>query len=131
MSLHLKKEVRNGGYFWLAVKRQSFYKLVLSFLVEVARHIQNTQNRKLIIFLQCIKKKLSQLHCVLLWCKTFRYFTGVQSYSLLLVNSFFAKQYSFIKNDSKLPLPIHFQTDKLFINLKICKYWHIKDNPES
>ena len=49
---HLKK----------ADKRQSFYKLVLSFLVEV----QNTQNRKLVIFLQYIRKKLLQLIYVLL-----------------------------------------------------------------
>ena len=34
----------------------SFYKLVLSFLMEVARHAKNTQNRKLVIFLQSIKK---------------------------------------------------------------------------
>ena len=67
MSLqHLKKVVRNGGQFLHADKRQSFYKLVLSFLVELARHIQNTQNRKLVKCLQYIKKKLSQLLCVLL-----------------------------------------------------------------
>ena len=71
--------------FWHNIKRQSFYKLVLSFLLEVARLVQNTQNRKLVIFLQYIKKKFSQLLCVLLWCKTFRYFTGVQSCSLLHV----------------------------------------------
>ena len=53
---YLKKDVRNGGHFWHADKRQSFYKLVLSFLMEVARHVQNTQNRKLVIFLQYIKK---------------------------------------------------------------------------
>ena len=39
---YLKKEVRNGGDFWYADKRQSFYKLVLSFLIEVAIHVQNT-----------------------------------------------------------------------------------------
>ena len=43
---YLKKEVRNGGHFWHADKRQRFYELVLSFLTEVAIHIQNTQNRK-------------------------------------------------------------------------------------
>ena len=52
---YLKKDVRNGGHFWHADKRQSFYKLVLSFLMEVARHVQNTQNRKLVIFLQYIR----------------------------------------------------------------------------
>ena len=44
---YLRKGVRNGGHFWLADKRQSFHKSVLSFLMEVARHVQNTQNRKL------------------------------------------------------------------------------------
>ena len=63
---YLKKEFRNGGQFWHADKRQSFSKLVLSFLMEVARQVQNTEKRKLIIFLQYIKKKLSQLLSVLL-----------------------------------------------------------------
>ena len=51
---YLKKEVisisqeRHGVHFWHADKRQNFYKLVLSFLMEVARHVQNTQNRKFI-----------------------------------------------------------------------------------
>ena len=33
---YLKQQVRNGGHFWLAAKRQSFHKLVLSFFKEVA-----------------------------------------------------------------------------------------------
>ena len=37
--LHLKKEVRDGVHFWHADKRQSFYKLVVPFLVEAARHV--------------------------------------------------------------------------------------------
>ena len=49
---YFKKEIRNGDHFWHADKLQSFYKLVLSFLMELARHIKNTQNRKLVIFLQ-------------------------------------------------------------------------------
>ena len=56
ISLHLKKEVRNEGHFWHADKRQSFYKLVLSFSVEVATHVENTQNRKFVTFLQYMKK---------------------------------------------------------------------------
>ena len=39
----------------------SFYKLALSFLMEVARLVQNTQNRKLVIFLQCIETIVWQL----------------------------------------------------------------------
>ena len=53
---YFKREVRNGGHFWHADKRQSFYKFVLSFLIEVARHVQNTQNWKLVVFFQYIKK---------------------------------------------------------------------------
>ena len=76
MSLqYLKKEVKDEVDFWHADKHQSFYKLILSFLVEVSRHVQNSQNRKLVMSLQYVKKKLVQLLCVLLWCKTFRYFT--------------------------------------------------------
>ena len=36
---NLKTEVRNGGHFWHADKRHSFCKLVLSFLMEVARYV--------------------------------------------------------------------------------------------
>ena len=46
---------------------------------------QSIQNRKLVMFLQYIKKKNCNCFCVLLWCKTFRYFIGVQSCFLLLV----------------------------------------------
>ena len=53
---YLKREVRNGSHFWHTDKRQGFNKLVLSFLKELARHVQNTQNRKLVVFLQYIKK---------------------------------------------------------------------------
>ena len=45
-----------------ADKHQNFYKLTLLFLMEVARHVQSTQNRKLVNFLQYITKKVSQLH---------------------------------------------------------------------
>ena len=39
---YLKKEVRDGIYFLYADKHQSFYKLALSFLMEVARDVQST-----------------------------------------------------------------------------------------
>ena len=60
-----------------ADEHQTFYKLGLLFLIEVARYVLSTQNRK-----QCCS-----YFCVLLWCKTFRYFTGIQSCLLLLVTS--------------------------------------------
>ena len=60
-SQYLKKEVRDGVHFLYANKNQSFYKLALLFLMEVARHVQSTQNRKLVMFLKYIKKKVSEL----------------------------------------------------------------------
>ena len=39
---YLKKEVRNGVHFLHAEKHQSFYKLALLFLMEVARPVQST-----------------------------------------------------------------------------------------
>ena len=60
---YLKKEIRNGDHFWHTDKRQSFNKLVLSFLMELTRHVQNTQNRKLVIFLQYIRKKVVTALC--------------------------------------------------------------------
>ena len=60
---YLKKDVSNGDHFWHADKRQSFYKSVLSFLMEVARHVQNTQNRKLVIFLQYFRKNVATALC--------------------------------------------------------------------
>ena len=82
MSLqYLKKEVRDEVDFLHADKHHNFSILVLQFLMEVARHAQNTQNTKLLIFMQFIKRTVSEL---LLSCKAFRYFTGVQSCSLLL-----------------------------------------------
>ena len=49
---YLKKEVRNGVHFLHADKHQSFYKLGLLFLMEVASYVQRTQNRKLVIVSQ-------------------------------------------------------------------------------
>ena len=42
-----------------ADKHQSFYKLALLFLVEVARYIPSTQNRKLVIFAIFYEKRIS------------------------------------------------------------------------
>ena len=56
-----QKEVLDEVDFFHADKHQSFYKLALSFLMEVARHFHSNQNRKFIIFFQYIKKKVLQL----------------------------------------------------------------------
>ena len=78
---YLIKEVRNGGHFWHADKRQSFGKLVLSFLMEVARYVQKAENRKLVIFLQYINKICR--NCFVFYCDAKH--SGVQSRLLLLV----------------------------------------------
>ena len=76
MSLeYLKKEVRDGVHFLHADKHQSFYKLALSYLMEVAREML------LKYFCNIVRHRF----CDLLQCKTFRHFMGVQSFSLLLV----------------------------------------------
>ena len=67
---YLKKEFRNGVHFLHADK------LALSVLTEVARHVQSTQNRKLVIFLQYIKKKMSQLHMFSIVMENIQIFYG-------------------------------------------------------
>ena len=57
----MKKEVRNGVHFLNGDKHQNCYKLVLLFLMEVAGHVQSTQNKKLVKILQDYKKKVLQL----------------------------------------------------------------------
>ena len=78
---YLKKEVRDRVHFLQADKHQSFYKLALLFLMEKARHVQSTQNWKLVIFLQYLKKKLLQLFCVLLWSKSIQIFLRGSSHA--------------------------------------------------
>ena len=68
---YLKKDVRNGVHFLHTDEHQNFYKLALSFLMEVTRNVQSTQI-KLVIFLQYIEKKYCNCLSVLLWCKTLR-----------------------------------------------------------
>ena len=78
---YLKKEVWDGVHFLQADKHQSFYKLALLFLMEKARHVQSTQNWKLVIFLQYLKKKVLQLFCVLLWSKSIQIFLRGSSHA--------------------------------------------------
>ena len=53
-----KKEVRKGLHVFHADEHQSFYKLGLLFLMEAARYVKSTQNRKLLIFLQRVLQLL-------------------------------------------------------------------------
>ena len=54
-----QKKVRNEVYFLHADKHQSLWNLGLLFLMKVARYVQSTKNRKLVIFLQSIKKSVT------------------------------------------------------------------------
>ena len=56
-----KKEVRDGFHFLPADKHESFYKLALSFITEVTRHVQSTQKKEevgYIYFWYTFKKKV-------------------------------------------------------------------------
>ena len=99
----------------------SFYKLVFSFLLEVARYVQITQNRKIGITQNCpnypklpkignhniLRKECRNCFCILLWCKTFKYVTGVHSCSLVFVLHTFSVN-CFTQNFSKV-----FEHDKV------------------
>ena len=56
-----QKRSQNGVHFLYAYEHQIFCKLPLLFLKEVTTHAQITQNRKLVIFMQYLKKKVLQL----------------------------------------------------------------------
>ena len=56
--MSLQYLIKNKVDFLRADKHQSFYKLALSFLMELTRHVKSTQNRKSVMFLQYIKKKV-------------------------------------------------------------------------
>ena len=53
----------DGVHFLHVDKHLSFYKLGFLFLMEVTRHVQRTQNKKLVIFLQCLKKIIFNFVC--------------------------------------------------------------------
>ena len=82
---YLKKEVMNGVVFLHADKPQPFCKFRLLFSVKVARHIQSTQNRKLVMFLQYLKKNVLQLLLCSIVMQNIQIFYGVLSCSLLPV----------------------------------------------
>ena len=58
---YLKTEVRQGVHFLHADEHQSFYNLGL-FLMDVARYVQSTEKRKLVIFLQRVLQPLFCSH---------------------------------------------------------------------
>ena len=56
-----EKKLEMKCFFCMHINIKVSYKLALLFLMEVASHIQSTQNRKLETFLRYIKQKVSQL----------------------------------------------------------------------
>ena len=73
--------------FLHGVKHQSFYKLGLMFLMELTKYVQSTKNRKLVIFLQYIKR-VSQLLLCSLVMQNIHIFYGHQVYCYLLPGTF-------------------------------------------
>ena len=59
MSLqYLKKEVTDEvDFFYMQKNIKDFFKLILSFLVCVAKHVQSTQNNKFAISISILRKK--------------------------------------------------------------------------
>ena len=86
---YLKKKLGMELNFLCAYKYQSFFKFALLFLMEVVRHVQSIQNRKLVIFLQYVKKKVLKLHlCSTLMQKNIQIFYGGPV--LLVVTCYFS-----------------------------------------
>ena len=78
MSLqYLKKEHRDEVDFLHGDKHQSFNKLALSFLMEVAKLVQSTQNKNSVIFLKCTKKKKWQILLCSIVMQIIQIFYGV------------------------------------------------------
>ena len=80
-----KKEVRSWVHFLHADKHQSFYKLTLSFLWKWP-DMSKVPKGSWQYFCNLLRRKCRNCFCVLLRCKTFTYFTGIQPCSLLLVS---------------------------------------------
>ena len=93
-------------------KHQSFCKLALAFLMEVARHVQSTQKRKLVMFLQYIKKMLQLLLCSIALQNIQMFFGGSSHVCFLFVSILIL--YSMNKEVTKLnPKTAHRQVTYL------------------
>ena len=80
-----KEKVRDEVDFLHRDKHQSFNKLALSFLMEVAKLVQSTQNRNSVIFWKYTQKKEWQMLLCSFVMPNIQIFYGVQSCSLFLV----------------------------------------------
>ena len=77
--------------FGMQININDYIKLALTFFMEVARHVQSNQ-KKLVIFLHFIKKKVSQMLLCSFVMQNIRMFYGVSDmfvvtcFSVLLVS---------------------------------------------
>ena len=93
----------------------------LSFLMEVARHVQSTQNRKLVILLHYIKKKVSQLLLCsivmqniqifyggpVMFVVTYYYFHKANQYYCIKLSQVSSKQYR-LRMQQGIPLQLFY-----------------------
>ena len=56
---YLQENVQDGADFFLLIIVKRFLKVILSFLMCVARHVQITQNKKFAISLQYLKREVN------------------------------------------------------------------------
>ena len=80
---YFQKDVMTGVHYGFH-QYQNFCKLDYWFLIKAGMS-KVPQKREFVKVLQYIKKKYCNCFCILLWCKTFRYFARSQSCLLLLV----------------------------------------------
>ena len=106
---YLTKEVRNGVYYLHAHKHQSIYKLGLLFFMKVARFVQSTKNRKLVIFFQSNLRVLQLLLCSIV-IQSIQIFYGRPV--MFIITCFFAQP------DCRNFLPGHCST---IVKQKLCE----------
>ena len=105
-----------------ADKHQNFYRLALSFLIEVARHVRSTRNRQLIKFLQYIKKTVMQLLLCSIMIQSIQIFMVFQSYSLLLVVNCFLSN-AILRKIWEMTRNLGAHSAQL-LKSTISKFWH-------
>ena len=100
-------------------------KLVLIFFMEMARHVQSTQNRKLLIFFQYIKKSVTTALVFYFDAKHSDIFWGSVMFVATCWNYFFSAI-----NSLKM-LPNLFDLNKLFQHILFCNHnlWKPKFHP--
>ena len=83
-----KKKLEMEFIFYMQINIKTSTSWIIVF-DESSQTCPKSQNRKFVKYVQYINKKYRNCFCVLLWCKTFRYFMGFHSCLLLLVSGWF------------------------------------------